>query len=136
MSTSAWVETFLMYGGGVALILWVLWAMLQHDLAQRRALAGLVAGGFKVDHQVNSTKTVVFDDTLREMAIIVGPTLHRYAYSQIDTWNHQYVARNGTPIRNKLVITVLDTRHPRHEIDVSAKEAQLWIAKMRAILAQ
>lgn len=50
--------------------------------------------------------------------------------------DYEYLDRNGRQHRNKLVITVLDTKHPRHEIDVSATEAKLWLAKMRAILAQ
>ncbi|WP_374580357.1 hypothetical protein [Pseudoduganella sp.] len=136
MSTGDWFGNFALYGVGGALVLWILWAWLQHDLAQRRALSELIAGGFKVDHQVNSTKTVVFDDTLREMVIIAGPTLYRYSYSQVDTWSHECLVRNGAQTGHKLVFTVLDPKHPRHEIRVSGREAKLWIAKMRAILAQ
>lgn len=136
MTASDWAWYFVMYGGGGALVLWIIWAFIRHDLAQRRLLAELLAGGFRVDHRVRSTTVVVFDDTLREMAIIVGSTLHRYSYAQIDGWTYEYLDRNGRQIRNKLVIAVLDTKHPRHEIDVSATEAKLWLAKMRAILVQ
>lgn len=136
MTASDWVWCFVMYGGGGALVLWIIWAFVQHDLAQRRLLAELLAGGFRIDHRVRSTTVVVFDDTLREMAIITGSTMHRYSYAQIDGWTYEYLDRNGRQIRNKLVITVLDTKHPRHEIDVSATEAKLWLTKMRAILAQ
>jgi hypothetical protein len=136
MTVSDWIWSRATYGGVAALVLWIIWKFVQHDLAQRRLLAGLVAGGFRVDHRVRSTTVVVFDDTLREMAIIDGQMLYRYSYAQIDGWNYEYLDRNGRQIRNKLVITVLDTQHPRHEIDVSANEAKLWLAKMRAILAQ
>ena len=136
MTAGDWVWNFVMFGCLGALALGIIWAFVQHDLAQRRILAELLAGGFRIDHRVRSTTVVVFDDTLREMAIIDGATLHRYSYGQIDGWTYEYLDRNGRQIRNKLVITVLDTKHPRHEIDVSATEAKLWLAKMRAILAQ
>lgn len=136
MTASDWVWRFVMYGGGVALVLWIIWAFVRHDLSQRRLLEELLADGFRVDHQVRSTTIVVFDDRLREMAIIDGARLYRYSYDLIDGWTYEYLDRNGRQTRNKLVVTVLDTKHPRHEIDVSAAEAKLWLAKMRAILAQ
>jgi hypothetical protein len=136
MTAGDWGWSFVVYGGGGALVLWIIWAFIKHDLEQRRVLGELLAGGFKVDHQVRSTTVVVFDDSLREMAIIDGPILHRYSYGQIDGWTYEYLDRNGRQTRNKFVITVLDAKHPRHEIDVSATEAKLWLAKMRAILAQ
>lgn len=136
MTVSDWGWSYVMYGGGGAAVLWIIWAFVQYDLAQRRLLAELLSDGFRIDHRIRSTTVVVFDDTRREMVIIDGAKLYRYSYSQIDGWNYEYLDRNGRQHRNKLVITVLDTKHPRHEIDVSATEAKLWLAKMRAILAQ
>lgn len=136
MMASSWDWSYVMYGGGGAVVLLIIWAFVQYDLAQRRLLAELLSEGFRIDHRIRSATVVVFDDTRREMVIIDGAKLYRYSYSQIDGWNYEYLDRNGRQHRNKLVITVFDTKHPRHEIDVSAAEAKLWIAKMRAILAQ
>lgn len=135
MAASDWVAHLVVFGGG-AFVLWIIWALIEQGRGQMRNLAILKSGGFQIDHRIGGGTIAVFDDSRREMAIICGSTLHRYSYSQIDTWSHEYRDRNGSQIRNKFVITVLDTKYPRHEIRVSAKEGQLWLAKMRAILAK
>jgi hypothetical protein len=70
------------------------------------------------------------------MVIIEGPKLHRYSYDVIDSWCHECKIRNNRQSHHLLVISVLDTEYPRHEISVSADNARLWQAKLRAILAK
>ncbi|WP_426168530.1 hypothetical protein [Pseudoduganella sp. R-34] len=135
MTAGEWMAYLVVYGGG-ALVILFMWAYINYFRAQQRNLKELFASGFKADHRVGNEKVFVFDDSLREMAIIDGAKLHRYPYAKIDTWSHECDVRGNRKIHNRLVITILDAEHPRHEIRVSANEGQLWFAKMRAILAK
>lgn len=135
MKASDWMAYLVVYGGGAVVLLFI-WAYIQYIRAQQRNLKDVFASGFKANHRLGGEKIVMFDDSLREMVIIEGAKLYRYGYAMIDTWSHECDVRNNRRIHNRLVITVLDTENPRHEIRVSANEAQLWLAKMRAILAK
>lgn len=97
MTAGDWVAHLVVFGG-VAFVLWIIWALIEQGRGQVRTLAALKAEGFNIDHRVGGGTFAVFDDSLREMAIICGATLHRYSYAQIDTWSHEYVARNGVHI--------------------------------------
>lgn len=135
MTGPEFVGYVVVYGGG-ALVLWFIWAYIKYYRAQHQHLKKLLASGFTVNHRVGTDSVALFDDSRREMAIVEGPKLHRYRYDEIDSWAHECKIRNNRQSHHLLVITVLDTEHPRHEIGVSADNARLWQAKLRAILAK
>ncbi len=136
MTGPYFVGYVVVYGGG-AIVLWFIWAYIKYYRAHHLQLRNLLASGFTANHRVGTDSPVaLFDDSRREMVIVEGPKLHRYSYDAIDSWCHECTIRNNRQGHHLLVITVLDTDYPRHEISVSADNARLWQAKLRAILAK
>lgn len=80
MTAGDWVAHLVVFGG-VAFVLWIIWALIEQGRGQVRTLAALKAEGFNIDHRVGGGTFAVFDDSCArwrssaEQRCIAIPTL-------------------------------------------------------------
>lgn len=118
-----------------AFCLYMLVAMIRSDINKRKHLARLADNGFTFDHVLaESITSVVFDDTKRRVAFVDGDGISEYAYSDISTWRWEWIEKNGMRIRHCMIIEVLDKKRPLYKLMLSKGTAELWYAKIGAIV--
>jgi len=144
---------FIILGGGVLLgISWLVRKANNNKSRTENQLKELQDSGFKIDYSLigvtlqlatgsrrqvmdGTGLQVVFDDTERKVAFIFVDGVVSYSYSDIKEWRWDWVDENGAKIKNGISFMLRDKERPLIKMaGLSQNEAELWMAKLDAIL--
>jgi hypothetical protein len=95
----------------------------------------LQQSGFALNHFLKGDIRVAFDDSKRRAAFVYSSGIVEYDYSDFRTWNWHWVEKNGVRTQNAIHITLNDKNRPLIKVgNLSTKTAELWMAKLGAII--
>jgi hypothetical protein len=125
----------LLYSFGALFLIWVLRVFARNEIDRKKNLDRLIASGFKINHFLDGTVGVAFNDSSKKVAFISSNGCRIYGYHQIATWQWKWTLRHGAQRDNLIAFQIRDPSCPLLQTRVdSARKAELWIAKIEAIL--
>ncbi|SFM57309.1 hypothetical protein SAMN05421721_1112 [Ectothiorhodospira mobilis] len=115
----------------VAIIAWVIYTKIQ----ARNQLDKLKQSGFQIDHLLNGSVKVAFNDATRKVAFVFRDMSLQYDYTDIKQWQWHWIEKNAVKTNNQLHFTLRDKNRPLIKVgNLSKTEAEHWVAKLDAII--
>lgn len=101
---------------------------------QTDQLDSLKKSGFQVDHLMNGSVAVAFNDEAKKIAFVYSDMVAQYDHGDIMRWSlHAYTA--GPNTLNAIHFTLRDKNRPLIKSEgLSPSEGTYWMAKLEAIL--
>lgn len=92
--------------------------------------------GFSVDHYLDGTVKVAFDDKARKVAFIYTDASSQYNYDDIKSWQWNWIEKShGRRGNNSINFTIKDKNNPLIKVGINrAQTAEHWHSKLDAIL--
>lgn len=118
---------------GVLFVGAVLYHMVERSANRQKFAAQLLKSGFSIDHLLNGSIVVAFDDGKRRIAFIASDGVFQFGYDRVSKWNWVWVEKDGKRIKNHIQFYLRDKKLPLIQTEVSEHDGQLWHAKLDAI---
>lgn len=98
-------------------------------------LGRLRQSGFSIDHLLEGTVKVAFDDTNKKVAFVFRDDILHYAYEDIKQWQWHWLNNNGRKTQNMIHFTLRDKNRPLIKVgNLNTRYAEHWVAKLDAII--
>lgn len=110
------------------------WPIYTHTQLGAR-LKELRQSGFSIDHLLEGSIKIAFDDGNKKAAFIFRDAILYYAYEDIKQWQWHWRNSNGRKTHNVIHFTLRDKNRPLIEVaNLPPRYAEHWVAKIDAIV--